>query len=128
VNYLLDTHTLIWWLTGDPQLSTRASFVIEDDAERCAVSAVSGYEIGIKVRSGKLELARPVYESFQDIMESNGFRPLAINQEHSLLAAKLPTDHNDPFDRLLAAQAIVEHLDMLTIDSRIAAFGARVVW
>lgn len=102
--------------------------MIEDDAERCAISAVSGYEIGIKVMSGKLELARPIYESFQDIVESNGFRSLAINQEHSLLAAKLPTEHKDPFDRLLAAQAIVEHLDMVTIDSRIAAFGARVVW
>jgi PIN domain nuclease of toxin-antitoxin system len=128
VIYLLDTHTLVWWLTNDPQLSAAASFAIEDDPERCAVSAVTAYEIGVKVQNGKWETARAIYASFEAIMASNGFRPLPISLEAGLLAPKLPTDHRDPFDRLLAAQAIVDHLDVVTIDSRIKEFGARVLW
>lgn len=128
MNYLLDAHTLVWWLTGDPQLSAAASFVIEDDPERCAVSAATAYEIGIKVENGKWEAARPIYTSLQTIMESNGFRHLPITMEHCLLAPKLPINHRDPFDRLLAAQAIFEHINVVTIDSRIKNFGARVTW
>jgi PIN domain nuclease of toxin-antitoxin system len=126
--YLLDTHTLIWWLTNDDQLSSQALFLLEDDSSRCVVSAVTAYEIGIKVQSGKLEVARAILENFQAIMESNQFQSLPITIEQSLLAAKLPTDHRDPFDRLLAAQAIVERLDLVTVDKRLAEMGARVVW
>ncbi len=126
--YLLDAHTLVWWLTDDPQLSARAIFAIEDDPERCAISAATVYEIGIKVENGKWEAARPIYASMQAILESNGFRHLPISIEHATLAPKLPTDHRDPFDRLLAAQAILEHMDVVTIDGRIKDLGARVIW
>ena len=128
MNYLLDAHALVWWLTNDPQLSAAATFAIEDDPEKCAVSAATAYEIGIKVQNSKWEAARPIYDSFQAIMESNGFRLLPINLEHCLLAPKLPTDHRDPFDRLLSAQAMIEHINVVTIDSRIKDFGARVTW
>jgi PIN domain nuclease of toxin-antitoxin system len=128
VRYLLDTHALVWWLTGDPQLSPAARFAIEDDPERCAISAATAYEIGIKVENGKWDEARPIYAAFQAVIESNGFRHLPLSYEHSLLAAKLPTNHRDPFDRMLAAQAIAEHLDVVTLDARIREFGARVLW
>jgi PIN domain nuclease of toxin-antitoxin system len=128
VSYLLDTHTLIWWLSNDERLSTQAKFLLDDDTSRCVVSAVTAYELGIKVQNGKLELARGILENFQAILDSNEFQRLSISIEHSLLAARLPTDHRDPFDRLLAAQAITERFDLLTVDTRIADMGARVIW
>ena len=128
MSFLLDTHTLIWWLTSDPQLSLKAKSAIESRSAECFVSPVSAYEIGIKVQSGKMEFARNIWNNLPAIMEGNAFQILPVNFEHSLLAPKLPTDHRDPFDRLLAAQAIVERMDVVTIDSRIKDFGARVLW
>jgi PIN domain nuclease of toxin-antitoxin system len=118
----------VWWLTNDPQLSKSAADAIEDDPQNCAISAVTAYEMGLKVESGKWEAARPIYAAFQNIVDSNSFIHLPVSHEHALLASKLPSQHRDPFDRLLAAQAMVEHIDVLTIDGRIRALGARVVW
>jgi PIN domain nuclease of toxin-antitoxin system len=128
VSLLLDTHALIWWLTGDLQLSRNAKTEIERRRTECFVSPISAYEIGIKVQSGKMEFARNIWNNLQSIVESNGFQNLFVTMEHSLLAPTLPTSHRDPFDRLLAAQAIVERMDIITIDARLKDLGARVVW
>jgi PIN domain nuclease of toxin-antitoxin system len=128
VSFLLDTHSLIWWLVGDPQLSGKAKNLIESQSQECFVSSVSAYEIGIKVQSGKMEFARNIWNNLPSIIEGNSFQNLSVNFEHALLAPKLPTDHRDPFDRLLAAQAIVERMDLITIDARLKDLGAKVVW
>ena len=128
MSFLLDTHTLIWWLTSDPQLSLKAKSAIESRSAECFVSPVSACEIGIKVQSGKMEFARNIWNSLPAIIEGNAFQILPVNFEHSLLAPKLLTEHRDSFDRLLAAQAIVERLDLITIDARLKDLGAKVVW
>jgi PIN domain nuclease of toxin-antitoxin system len=128
VSFLLDTHSLIWWLVGDPQLSGKAKNLIESQSQECFVSSVSAYEIGIKVQSGKMEFARNIWNNLPSIIEGNSFQNLSVNFEHALLAPKLPTDHRDPFDRLLAAQAIVERMELITIDARLKDLGAKVVW
>lgn len=128
MSFLLDTHSLIWWLVGDPRLSLKAKSIIESRSSECFVCPVSAYEIGIKVQSGKLEFARNIWTNLPAIIAGNAFHNLSVNIEHSLLASKLPTNHRDPFDRLLAAQEIVERMDLITIDARLKDLGARVVW
>jgi PIN domain nuclease of toxin-antitoxin system len=128
VSYLLDTHALVWWLTGDQQLSREARSVIGGQGPNCFVSVASAYELGIKVQNGKMEFARNIWNNLPTIVESNGFQILPISFEHSLLAPKLPTNHRDPFDRMLAAQSIVEAIPIMTIDQRIADLGAKVIW
>jgi PIN domain nuclease of toxin-antitoxin system len=128
VSFLLDTHTLIWWLISDPQLSPKAKSAIDTRSAECFISPVTAYEIGIKVQSGKMEFARNIWNNLAAIIESNEFQILPVSIEHSLLAPILPTSHRDPFDRLLAAQAINERMDLITIDARLKDMGAKVVW
>ncbi len=128
MSYLLDTHTLVWWLTGDQQLSREVRSEIESQGPNCFVSVASAYEMGIKVQNGKMEFARNIWNNLSAIVESNGFQILPVSLEHCLLAPKLPTNHRDPFDRLLAAQSIVENMPIMTIDQRIADLGANIIW
>ena len=128
MSYLFDTHTLVWWLTGDQQLSREFGSEIESQGQNCFVSVASAYKMGIKVQNGKMEFARNIWNNLPAIVESNGFQILSISLEHSLLAPKLPTNHRDPLDRLLAAQSIVENMPIMSIDQRIADLGATVIW
>ena len=128
MSLLLDTHVLFWWITGDERLSAVAIAAIEQAKGRCHVSAVSAFELANKVRLGKFDEARKLSESLDDFMSANGFQAMMISHAHAKLAGELAGEHRDPFDRLLAAQAIVEDMAVVTIDTQIAELGARVVW
>ena len=103
MSVLLDTHALLWWLTADSQLSPVARAAIDDGDRVRYVSSVTAFEIANKHRLGKLPIAGPVIESFDQIIKDGNFRKLDISTSHALLAGKLPSTHKDPFDRLLAA-------------------------
>ena len=124
---LLDTHALIWYLTGDASLTIRAKQLIEAvDAENF-VSIASLWEIAIKVQLGKLELNGP-YEMIGQQLEKNGFFILPIALEDTQLVSKLPLHHRDPFDRILIAQAINQKLTILTKDQFFCEYDAVVAW
>jgi PIN domain nuclease of toxin-antitoxin system len=123
VNYLLDTHALIWWIENDRTLSLRARAAIADPDSGVFVSAASVWEISIKETSGKLG-APPDLEAQ---IERHQFDGLAITFAHARAAGSLPRHHDDPFDRMLVAQAIAEGLTIITRDPRIASYGVRTL-
>ena len=107
---LLDTHVLIWWDEGR-RLSAPARRAITD-ADEVFVSAASAWEVAIKVGLGRLRPTRTV----EDAVEESGFAELPVTFQHASRVASLPPHHRDPFDRLLAAQAEVEGLTLVTRD------------
>ena len=126
--YLLDTHALIWWWLGDPALSVAAREAIEAPDSDILVSAVSGLEIALKVRAGKLPTMAEPLRSFDAAVVSDGFGHLAVTHDHAIRAGLLAGAHRDPFDRLLAAQALIEGVAVVTRDPQFSGFGCRVLW
>ncbi len=122
---LLDTHAVLWILEQSRRLSPRASDAILDPANEIVVSAVSIYELEFKSTLGRLDvLPKPLRMLMQEI----GFEELPITPAHAERAARLPLVCRDPWDRVLAAQAILEGLTVVTRDPVIAALGARTLW
>ncbi len=125
---LLDTHALLWWWTDDPRLLEAARDAIANPENEIWVSAASAWEIATKERLGKLELLPNLTLRFNDLIEQSRFRLLAIDASHALLAGSLRQDHRDPFDRMLAAQAQIENLHLVTTDRAFEAFGTPIFW
>lgn len=125
---LLDTHALLWSAYDPRRLSARAAGLIRDSANEIAVSAVSAMEIATKYRVGKLSFAAPLARDFVGEMASRRFALLAIDCNHAQHAGSLPGTHRDPWDRLLAAQARIEGLALVSNDPRLARFGVETVW
>jgi PIN domain nuclease of toxin-antitoxin system len=109
---------LLWWLANNPKLSAYARAVIADSDNQAFVSAVSAWEIEIKRAIGKLEAP----EDLLGAIAANDFERLDIKIEHSLLLRELPLHHNDPFDRMLIAQALYEDLTLVSGDKKIALY------
>lgn len=116
---LLDTHALLWWLADDPSLREAAREAIASPESAVFVSAGSAWEIAIKQALGKLRGPGDLEAE----LESEGFAPLSITVGHALAAGALPRHHDDPFDRLLVAQAQAEGLTIVTRDPRIEPYG-----
>jgi PIN domain nuclease of toxin-antitoxin system len=128
VRVLLDTSALLWWYASDAMLSTKARKLIADPSTVSMVSAASAWEICTKVRIGKLATAAPLCENFSRILLQNRFEPLPVTVEHGRLAGRLAGSHKDPFDRMLAAQSLIEGVPLVTNDGAFAAFGVQVFW
>lgn len=105
---LLDTHALLWWLTDDPKLPGRTSAWIDDRANEIAVSPVSAYELRFKALKGLLPGGDLLATEIGRMAELADFAVLTLTLEHAIVAGALPLPHRDPFDRLLAAQALVD--------------------
>jgi PIN domain nuclease of toxin-antitoxin system len=127
VNLLLDTQALLWWKEGSRKLGRRARRAIDRDAATVRVSAASAWEIAIKSRSGRLRLAEPLHTWMPEELERNGFLMLTVTVEHAVLVASLPDHHDDPFDRLLIAQARSEGLTVVTSDTAFDSYDVRVL-
>lgn len=118
---LLDTHALLWWL-ADEELTSKARALIADPANVVSVSAASAWEISIKKALGKL--AAP--DDLEQQILACDFTPLPIGITHALTAGQLPRHHDDPFDRMLIAQAQVERMVVLTRDKRFSDYDVAV--
>jgi PIN domain nuclease of toxin-antitoxin system len=125
---LLDSHVFYWWQTNDPRLSRHARELIEDEQDDVYVSAVVAWEIANKVRYGKWPEAKLLVDRFFELIVEDGFLPLPITLQHAHLAGSLAGRHRDPFDRMLAAQAQIENVSLVTADPVFQAFGTRVLW
>ena len=125
---LLDTHALLWWLFDDPKLSAAARKRIAEPGNMVHVSAASAMEITTKHRKGKLPEAGDVPRRLLDYIRKARFVPLPITVEHVLTAGALPGPHNDPFDRLLIAQAASGDMPIVSIDPVFKNYGAKVIW
>jgi PIN domain nuclease of toxin-antitoxin system len=123
VNLLLDTHALLWWLADDPALATEAREAIADGNNIVAVSSASAWEISIKRALGKLIAP----EDLEQQIEANGFVPLPITIADGLAAGQLPPHHDDPFDRMLVAQARTRHLTLVSRDPRFSPYGIELL-
>ena len=119
---LLDTHTLLWWL-ADEDLNAQAREAIADPANLVAVSAASVWEVSIKKALGKL--AAP--DDLEQQVQTGGFVPLPLSIAHGIAAGRLPRHHDDPFDRMLIAQAIAEGLTIVTRDKRFDDYGVALL-
>ncbi len=116
---LLDTHVLLWWLADDPSLGSEAKAAIAEPGSAVLVSAATAWEIAIKQALGKLEAPSDLERQVQ----LNRFEPLSITIAHAYSAGTLPRHHDDPFDRMLVAQAIAEGLTIVTRDRRLGRYG-----
>ncbi len=113
---LLDTHTLIWALTEPARLSHRARQTIEAPRAHIVVSAASAWEIATKARRGRMPQAEVVLAAYSRHLRRLRAQEAPITTEHALFSGGLEWDHHDPFDRMLAAQAILEGWTLVTRD------------
>lgn len=122
---LLDAHAFIWWLTDDRRLSAPARRAIADLQSTVHVSAATIWELTIKASLGRITLgdADLVAE-----IAANEFLELPITARHADLAGRLPKEHDDPFDRMLVAQARLEGLTCVTRDRAFQAYGVAALW
>ena len=125
---LLDTHTLLWWSADDQRLSTAAREAIALGSNEVLVSAASAWEVATKARIGKLKGVERLLSNFEATMAADNFVLLAMAHSHALLAGSLAHEHRDPFDRMLAAQALIEDATLITDDATLRGFGARTLW
>ena len=125
---LLDTHTLIWWFAGSPLLSKNAAEALSNEDNSVFVSAVSAWEISIKERAGKLSVPRDLLEDFDVTIANQNFQALAVSTKHAFQGGRFVARHKDPFDRLLAAQTLVEGLTLVSGDQIMHLFCVPLLW
>jgi PIN domain nuclease of toxin-antitoxin system len=128
MNILLDTHAFLWFINGDPQLSTRVRALIEDIANDRLLSMASVWEMGIKASTGKLQMPAPFTTFLTKQLHDNRIDLLPISISHVEAIIALPYHHRDPFDRIIIAQAITERLPLVSVDSAFDTYGITRLW
>ena len=127
MNLLLDTHTFLWFVTGDKRLSARARRAMEGEDAELFLSAASIWEMAIKSSLGRLTLPMPLNEYIAEKLE-HGFRILPVDWTQAAAVEKMPFHHRDPFDRLLVAQAVAEGMPLVSADPEFRAYKVKVIW
>jgi PIN domain nuclease of toxin-antitoxin system len=127
MDYLLDTHTFMWFINGEKELSDHARKTIEHKDVNNFVSIASLWEIAIKISIGKLKLKTPFVAIPQQIVD-NGFQVLPIKFEDRFKLSTLPFHHRDPFDRMIIVQSITNQLTVISKDKQFADYGIAVIW
>jgi PIN domain nuclease of toxin-antitoxin system len=125
---LLDSHTLLWFVTDDPKLSAVAKSALVDPANERWLSPGNLIEIALKVRIGKLPLPVPFGVLFPAQLAANRIHLLPLTVRHIEPLTTLPLHHKDPFDRLIAATALVENLAVVSVDPIFDAYGVTRLW
>ena len=125
---LLDTHALLWWWTDHPSLSPVAREAISDTETQVFASAVSAWEMATKTRLGRLGEFSGLVPHFGASVTADGFLHLPVVHEQALRAGSFAATHKDPFDRMLAAQAEIESLTLVTRDRAFEEFPVTTLW
>jgi len=127
MNYLLDTHTLIWFLSGDTELSVKARKAIEAESSNIFVSIASIWEIAIKVNLGRLDL-KITFNQLRNEIEKNGFELLPITFNDILSLNELPMIHRDPFDRIIISQSLSNNFMLISKDKTFKSYQIKLLW
>ncbi len=125
---LLDTHTLLWATLSPSDLSPKVAKIIGDESNVILVSAASAWEIATKVRLGRLPGAEKFEKEFLDVIEDTGYTLIPIDAAVALRAGRFLAEHRDPFDRVLAAQALADDIPILSSDMKLDSFGVQRIW
>ena len=128
MRFLLDTHTFIWYVTDERQLTTLVLELINDENNEILLSIASIWEMAIKQSTGKLSFSLPFEVFIIQQLSLNKFNLLEIKIDYLAVVASLPLHHRDPFDRLLVSQAMVEQLPILSIDSAFDSYPIQRFW
>jgi PIN domain nuclease of toxin-antitoxin system len=126
MNILLDTHVALWAIVEDPRLPAKARTLIASQSNTIWISAASLWEIAIKHSLGHGDMPVSSRDALGYFLDA-GYRLLPVNAEHAAAVEDLPPLHQDPFDRLLVAQAIVEPLRLLTADGTMARYSDAII-
>ncbi|MCD4694942.1 MAG: type II toxin-antitoxin system VapC family toxin [Bacteroidales bacterium] len=127
MDLLVDTHAIIWFITDSGKLPINSKKIIKDTKNNCYVSLATYWEIGIKHSLGRLDLKTDL-ESIFNLIEDTGFELLPITTNHILKNADLEFHHQDPFDRIIIAQAIIENLTIVSKDNQFDKYKIKLVW
>lgn len=127
MKFLVDTHTLLWALRFPEELSEPARNILSDPSAELLVSIAVPWEMAIKSGSGKLNTA-DLLDDFDGLMEAAGYRMLETSTKHVIQSGRLPLRHKDPFDRLLAAQALDLRIPIVSCDEHLDGYGVRRIW
>lgn len=125
---LLDTHTLLWLVENDPNLSVAAVNILVDPDHELLLSPATYWELAIKISIGKYRLADPLSDYIEEAIRLYGLTILPITVAHAEAVASLPYHHKDPFDRLLIAQSIVEDVGVVSSDEAFDAYSVTRLW
>lgn len=125
---LLDTHALIWSVTGDPRLGPATLAILADPGNDLFLSPISVYEMAIKIRLKKLDLKMPLKDFVDEGIRRSRLTELSVRITHSVSVLALPLHHKDPFDRFLIATAIDEGMGFVTADPDARKYPVTVVW
>lgn len=125
---LLDTHSFLWFISGNPQISSSARTLIEDVSNQPFLSVASLWEMAIKMSLGRLSFEQPFETLIPQQLSLNGIALLGITISHTAVVARLPFHHRDPFDRLLVAQAMVEQMPIVSGDTAFDAYTVTRLW
>ncbi|MXW56528.1 MAG: type II toxin-antitoxin system VapC family toxin [Gemmatimonadales bacterium] len=125
---LLDTHAFLWWIADSGRLSRKARRLVADETNDIAVSAASAWEIATKHRIGRLPGGEAVALDVAGCISDQGFSELPITVSDGERAGGLPGPHRDPFDRMLAAQALARGLPIISIDVVFDRYGLNRLW
>jgi len=128
VRHLIDAQALIWYVDQDHLLTWSARAAISDPANELVLSVGTIWEIGIKVGLGKLSLSLPYRRWMDTAIADLDLELLPITVEYADVQAGLPGHHRDPFDRLLAAQALKDGLPLISADAIFDQYGVRRIW
>jgi PIN domain nuclease of toxin-antitoxin system len=128
VRLLLDTHALLWWYSDDPALPKSCRKLIAQPDSSVFVSAASAWEISTKFRLGRLPSGSELVQNFGGYLEQENFLSLPVSSDHGIRAGMLPGPHQDPFDRMLIAQAEMEKLFIVSNEKIFDQYGVRRIW
>ncbi len=128
MKYLLDTHAFLWFVSDDGELSSKARAIIKNSKNEVFFSAVSAWELSIKIKLGRLTIEEELEPFIIKQLSENNFSTLSITLFHSIYTSKLPGIHKDPFDRMLIAQSIIENMSLISKDKNIKKYKVPVVW
>lgn len=126
--YLLDSHALLWWWFDPDRLSTAVRDLLSKPSTPVLVSAASVWELSLKHHQGKLPELSGVITDLPGLLQADGFEALPISLAHGLRAGGYSQPHRDPFDRMLAAQAELDRLVLLTADPQLSSFPCQTLW
>ena len=126
--YLLDSHALLWWWFDPDRLSGAVRSVLSDSENQVLVSAASVWELSLKHHQGKLPELASAIADLPGLLQADGFEALPISLAHGIRAGGYSQPHRDPFDRMLAAQAELDRLVLLTADPQLSTFPCQTLW